>query len=340
MNLNQSYSYSDIFLKPTQKSEIERRGDVDTSTTFLGRRISLPIILAPMQTVVGQEMAEVIDSLEGISFLPRTDDSYQDYAIYEELLDLVGPERVIPSIPAVNGLVRVRDYISMGADSVCVDLANGFSIVAERAVKEIQDKFPDIKIITGNVGSLEGYKFLSDLGVAAVRCSIGSGSVCSTATQTSIHSPVASLIREIATYREAQSLFESMPVIIADGGISSAGDLVKAISLGADVVMIGGLFGQTTESPGPVLTVDGKEHKQMAGQASFQVKQTKSHIEGKQQLVPHIGPVKDLWNSLKDGLSSGMSYLNCKNIEGLKFLPDENFGFLSAGAKTERMVQK
>ena len=338
--MNQSYSYSDIFLKPTQKSEIERREDVDTSTMFLGQKISLPVVLAPMQTVVGKEMAVAIDSLGGISFLPRTDTVKTDLDTYDYLVTMADSKSIIPSIPAVNGLCRAQEYVSMGADSICIDLANGFSIVAERAIKEIQDKFPNIKIITGNVGSLEGYEFLSDLEVSAVRVGIGNGQMCSTSIQTGVSGGNASLIRQIAEYREAMSSITSMPVIIADGGIHNSGDIVKAISLGADICMCGSLFGGCEESPGPVIKFQNRLYKQMAGQASFAVKRSDDHIEGDDTLVPYIGKVKKLWNKLADGISSACSYMNCKSLENLRFLPDENFGFLSAGAKIERMVQK
>lgn len=340
MSFKQTYSYSDISLIPTQKSEIERRRDVNTSTIFLGKKLSIPITLAPMQTVVGIRMAQAIDSLEGISFLPRTDDSYKDYSVYEKLLDSVGPERVIPSVPAVNGLHRVQEYVSYGAWAICVDLANGFSIIAERAVKEIQDKFPNLNIVTGNVCSLEGYKFLSDLKVDAVRVGIGSGQMCSTSIATGVSGGNASLIREIAEYREAMSSFGNMPAIISDGGVRNSGDLVKAIALGADVCMIGSLFGGCEESPGPVIKFQNRLYKQMAGQASFAVKRSDNHIEGDDTLVPYSGKVSKLWNKLSDGLSSACSYMNCKSLEELKFLPNENFGFLSDGAKIERMVQK
>jgi IMP dehydrogenase/GMP reductase len=342
MTFQPSYTFSEIGLIPRNKSTVESRDLVDTSIDFLGIKCSLPVLVAPMATVVGHEMACAIDSLEGVSFLPRTSDEYVDISFFEELLDSITSDRIIPSVPAKNGVRLAKTYQDMGARAVCIDVANGFSCYVERAVKEIQDSCSELKIITGNVGSVEGYEFLARLGVDAVRCGIGGGSVCSTSVATNVGIGQATLIRDIAKFRntlEGNSWYpEKWPLIIADGGIKTSGHINIAIALGADCVMCGGMFGACREAAGLVVKYQGRLYKQMAGQASFAVKKSRHYIEGDDTILPLTGTVEELWAKLSDGIRSCCGYMDCLKIKDLKYLPDEYFSILSSGARVERTV--
>ena len=129
-----------------------------------------------------------------------------------------------------------------------------------------------------------------------------------------------------------------MPLIIADGGIKTPGDVVKAIALGADIVMVGGIFAGTDQAPGEIIEVEGKLYKRLAGQASFHVKGENKYVEGASKLVPHKGSAVHLWQTFQEGLKSGMAYLNCNTLDELRYLPDEYFVLLSNSAKFERGV--
>lgn len=159
---------------------------------------------------------------------------------------------------------------------------------------------------------------------------------CSTSLATGIGIGQASLIREIAEFKMNVNM--PCPEIIADGGIKTAADIVKAIALGADVVMIGNLFAGTDEAPGSILIHEGKKYKHFAGQASMHVKGSNTFVEGADILVPYKKSVKDVWKALEDGIRSGMAYMNCKTIEELKYLPDECFVLLGDAAKAERNI--
>ncbi len=326
MNLVQTYTYEDIGLAPTKCSEIASRDDVDVSIRFHGYSISLPIILAPMSSVVGLEMCWALDQVDGIACLPRTSTWVKDEKLWRTT-------EGIPSISAKN----VEQFINSKShdnEAVCIDVANGFSTLIGAAIKKLKKYNSNIFIITGNVGSLEGYKYLKECRADAVRVGIGNGAGCSTSIATGVGQGQATLIREVAEYKEAYD----GPTLIADGGIKTAGDIIKSIALGADIVMTGRLFAGCKESPGPVVKFNNKLYKQYAGQASFAVKKSNKYVEGDDTLCPYSGTLTEMWHKLEDGIRSAMAYMNCKTIEELRFLPEENFRLLSPGAKIERTV--
>lgn len=330
----QSLTYSDIGLRPTQCSTVESRTLVDTKCKFGKWELDLPVVAAPMAKVVGDRMVAALGNLGGLAFLPRTEDGGADINMYETWRGMC-----IPSVPATNGYMdRLEVLTFRGCKHVCIDVANGFHSLVERAVKTIKDKYPDLFIITGNVASVEGYIWLSELGVDAVRVGIGGGSVCTTSIATGVGVGQASVVRECAQYRQKYLGTEQGALIIADGGIKIPADVCKAIALGADVVMAGGLFAGTEESPGEVVIHNDKKYKHMAGQASMHIKGQRSFVEGADVLVPYKGKLEKVWNGLDQGLRSSMAYMNCHTLEDLRYLPDHNFTMLSDSAKYERGV--
>lgn len=334
-----SYTYNDIGLVPRNKSKQLSRNDVDPSEWFLNSYLKLPIILAPMETVVGVEMAKAIkvNALGGQCVLPRLTTLNATHELVKEVTKSIAAEDLIVSIPAKNGMEWFEFFGLRGVTNFCIDVANGFSSLVEETVKEIRKLDEVCDLVTGNVASLEGYKFLSDLGVDAVRVGIGGGSVCTTSIATGIGVGQASIVREIAEYRDKVGT-ENTALLIADGGAKAPGDVAKAIALGADVVMMGGAFAGAEESPGPVLKIGDRKYKHLAGQASMYVKGQNQYVEGADKVVPYTGSVAKTWKAFDEGLRSAMTYMDCENLEELRYLPDEYFTYLSDAAKAERRV--
>ena len=130
---------------------------------------------------------------------------------------------------------------------ICIDLANGHMKCLLDLVKKIKEAYGDkIIIMTGNIANPETYKYYEEAGVEYCRVSIGTGNVCSTSSNTAIHFPVFSLLKEIY---EVKKSINGKCKIIADGGIHGFRDIQKAL-IYADYVMIGSLFNKAIESAG------------------------------------------------------------------------------------------
>ena len=171
----------------------------------------------------------------------------------------------------------------------------------------------ELTIIAGNVATPEGYKDLSEWGADAVRIGIGGGSICSTRIQTGHGVPTFQSVLD-CKYVDADAK------IIADGGIKTAGDMVKAIAAGADFVMLGSMLAGTDESPGQVfVTGDDKKYKVYRGMASVEAQvdwrgEARS-LEGVSTTIPYKGSVVSIMDGLRQNIRSGLSYSGARSIK-------------------------
>jgi len=176
---------------------------------------------------------------------------------------------------------------------------------------------------------------LVDAGADSVRIGIGGGSVCTTSIQTGIGLGQVSSLLDVYFVRKENDLNIEL---IADGGIKSPGDIAKAIALGADSVMLGRMLAGTRETPGEVIKYQDQLWKKYRGSASFGVKMKNEFIEGEETMVPYRGAVKNVIDSISDGLRSSMSYMNCKSLDQLR--NTETFAVLSNSSYLERLPKK
>jgi IMP dehydrogenase len=225
-------------------------------------------------------------------------------------------------------LKRVERLLDAGADCIVVDIAHGDSKLEIDIIKQIRKNFPQAQIIGGNVATAEGTQRLIDAGADAVKVGVGPGSICITRIVAGAGVPQLTAVMQCAEVARPQGI-----PIIADGGIRTSGDIVKALAAGASTVMIGSLLAGTDESPGMFITRKGHRYKASRGMASLQatlarksregeVEITKEEIEdyvseGVEATVPYRGSAREMLKKMVGGLQSGMSYTNAHSIDEL-----------------------
>lgn len=321
-----SLTYDDISLIPIEISQLKSRTEASTSCNFLGINLSLPIISSPMDSVTGIEMAKTLSSLGCLGILNRFDSSLNAV--------ISNPEngKAVKSVSiALNASNSMLEKIAERNMMVCIDTANANNQEVLNKTKEIKKNF-GLKVIVGNIAHGATLQRLEEAGADAVRVGIGSGSVCTTSIQTGIGIGQVSSLLNVLFARKKNNLKIK---IIADGGIKSSGDVSKALALGADAVILGRMLAGTRETPGEVIKYNSQLWKKYRGSASFGVKMRNEFIEGEETMIGYKGMVKNVIDSISDGLRSSMSYMNCKNL--VEFQKTESFAVLSNSSYLERL---
>lgn len=219
---------------------------------------------------------------------------------------------------------RSAGLLASGADFLVLDSAHGHSANILKAIREVKHSFPDCQLIAGNVGTYDGAKAILEAGADTVKVGIGPGSICTTRIVAGVGVPQITAVMEAV--RAAKELDRC---VIADGGVKYSGDVVKALAVGANTVMIGSLFAGTDESPGETILYQGRTYKIYRGMGSidamkdgsddryFQDKSKKLVPEGIVGRVPHKGAVSESVYQLVGGLRSGMGYVGAADLEEL-----------------------
>ena len=242
-------TYDDVLLVP-KYSDIESRNDICVGNNLDDNcRFELPIISAPMDTVTGAAMAIKMAAKGGLGIIHRYNTIHQQVTLINATIK-ASNNRLVGAAVGVTGdyLERAVNIFDAGARIICIDVAHGHHVLVRDAIKSIRSELDDrVHIMAGNVATLDGFNDLSDWGADSIRCNIGGGSICSTRVQTGHGVPGLQTVFDCA-----QSDRDTK--IIADGGIRTSGDIVKALAAGADFVMLGSLLAGTDESPGEKLT--------------------------------------------------------------------------------------
>lgn len=309
-------TFDDVLLVP-QFSDIASRKDVDISTELFGRKFYIPICSANMDTVTEAAMASTMYQLGGIGFLHRYTNPLIILGWMQEIHKHGGV--AIPSIGIKEeDYITALEYSRAGALAINIDIAHGDS---EHMVKMVQRLHINrIQIVAGNVATYEAALRLAEAGATTIKVGVGPGSMCTTRIVTGHGVPQLTAIEDCAKVKRR---FPHVR-IIADGGIRNAGDCVKALAFGADMVMIGSLLAGTDETPGKtILTKNGyvKEYRGMASRAarSSVAKVDSTYTpEGVCTTVPYKGPAKDVIDQLTGGIRSGFSYSGAHNLEELR----------------------
>ena len=239
-------------------------------------------------------------------------------------------------------LERSESLLEAGADVLVVDIAHGHSENAMSTVRNIKKAFPNCELIAGNIATAQGAEDLIKAGVDAVKVGVGSGSICITRVITGSGVPQLTAVMDCAKIGKDHGI-----PIISDGGTRTSGDATKALAAGASTVMVGSMLGGTDESPGTVLTKNGKRFKVYRGMASLAAsigRKSKESgtisldddlndyvAEGVEAMVPYKGTVTDILKQLTGGVRSGLSYCGAHTIpqmqENAEFIKMSRAGF-------------
>ena len=243
--------------------------------------------------------------------------------------DQLGRLRVGAAVGVGEGTEeRVGLLVEAGVDVIIVDTAHGHSQGVLDRVRWIKRTYPAAQVIGGNIATAGAAKSLLDQGADGVKVGIGPGSICTTRIVAGVGVPQITAINDVATALRGTGV-----PMIADGGIRYSGDIAKAISAGADSVMLGGLFAGTEEAPGEIELFQGRSYKSYRGMGSLGAMQQGSSDryfqddedsadklvpEGVEGRVPYKGSVVQVMHQLMGGLRSAMGYLGCPTIEAVK----------------------
>jgi IMP dehydrogenase len=246
---------------------------------------------------------------------------------------LVVGAAVAPLRKASGELDRERIVAHVGAlmdesvDAVAVSTAHGHTAGVGDMVKLIRSAFPSLTIIAGNVTSGSGVEFLANSGADAIKVGQGPGSICTTRIVAGVGIPQLTALYVASRAASARGV-----KIIADGGITKSGDIVKALTL-ADAVILGGLLAGCREVPGEIMEINGKLYKQYRGMGSLSAMKAgsaaryghdkndqsrKLTAEGIEALKEVSGTADDVLGNLIGGVQSGMGYLGARDLPELR----------------------
>ncbi len=225
-------------------------------------------------------------------------------------------------------LERAKALVAAKADVLVLDSSHAHSQGVLAAVSRLRERFPEVRLIAGNVATAAGTRDLVERGVDAVKVGIGPGSICTTRVVTGAGVPQVTAIADCA-----RAAGEGGVPVIADGGIKFSGDITKAMVAGAHAVMIGSLFAGTEESPGETILYQGRTYKAYRGMGSLSAMAkgsaeryfqdddddlAKLVPEGIEGMVPYKGSVHQMLTQLTGGLRSGMGLAGCSAVEELR----------------------
>jgi len=316
-----AYTYDDILLVPNKS--LNSRNDPKLETK-LSRNIfiDIPITSANMDTITGYDLAKTLSSLGGVGFLHRNMEIEENCDLVKKCLDS-WENHWTPFIPTVGvsgkEKERAENLIYLGVNGICIDIANAYSDKVVEMINFIRSRNQYVDIIVGNVASASAAIFLANQKVDAIKVGIGPGSVCTTRRMTGFGVPQLTAVRMVKTGL-VESKYSDIP-IIADGGIKSSGDIVKALWAGASSIMTGKLFAGCKEANDP------NSYRGMASNSARQVLLNDGDVstvaeEGIAIEVEDSGSAKDVINELCNGIRSGLSYAGCKYISELNLSKD------------------
>ncbi len=310
----QAITFDDVLLIPAYNHHESRRVvDISVTDRLSKLTLQLPVMSSNMDTITESKMANFMHSKGGIGVLHRF------LSIEENIKQFQACQgQTFVSVGCTHAeLERAEALRDAGADFFCVDVAHAHAKYVGKTLKSLRQLLADRCIMAGNVATYAGADYLASCGADIIKAGIGGGSVCSTRIKTGFGIPMLTCIQDCA--RSDRS-------IVADGGIRTSGDIVKALAFGADFVMIGGMLAGTTPTPGEVITKkDGSQVKRYRGMASREAQEEflgQMHewktAEGVATEVPYRDHQDHIIADIIGGLRSGLTYAGADAISELQ----------------------
>ena len=337
-------TFDDVLLRPGY-SDFKR--DAISLKTYLTKKLqlSIPFTSAPMDTVTESGLAIALAKQGGIGFIHRNlspENQAHEVLKVKKLKLLIGA-----SVSAEGSEDRIEKLVHVGVDVLIVDSAHGYAKTVLTAISYIKNRFSTLEVISGNIATKEGALASIKAGADGLRVGMGPAAICTTRIVSGMGVPQLTALLEIVPVAKKWNV-----PVIADGGITYSGDMVKALATGASTIMMGGFFASCEESPGEkvmlnkdhvplrfkdILKIEKKEYmfKSYRGMGSVGAMVAGAKIksegefhgksysdrtlvaEGVEGLVPVKGTVAEMLEQALGGIKSGMYYTGSRTIEEL-----------------------
>lgn len=327
-------TFDDVLLVPAYNHyESRRLVDISMADRTNRLKLDLPVLTSNMDTITESSMSNFIGSKGGMGMLHRFMSIQRNIEEFKKC-----QHKTFVSVGCASAdLERAEALRDAGAEYFCIDVAHAHAKYIGKTLKQLREMLPNACIMAGNVATLAGADYLSNCGADIIKVGIGGGSVCSTRIKTGFGVPMLTCILECARVDRS---------IVADGGIRTPGDIVKALAFGADFVVLGGMFAGTRPTPGAVVTKpDGTKVKQYRGMASREAQEDFmggmaewKTSEGVATEVPYREDEEFIVADIVGGLRSGLTYGGAATIKELQRKLD--YMIVSQASRIESLPHK
>jgi IMP dehydrogenase len=317
------------------------RFERDLAQPVSGLMTSDGLVTAPVGTTLAEaeellhrhriEKLPIVDGAGAIKGLITVKDIQKRVEFPQATKDTHGRLRIGAAIGVgPDAVERAEALVAAGADVLVVDTAHGHSRGVVEMVARIAGLSGAFEVVAGNIATAEAAEALIDAGADGLKVGIGPGSICTTRVVAGVGVPQVTAVYEVAD----AAARHGVPVI-ADGGITSSGDVAKAIAAGADAVMLGSMFAGTDESPGDVVFAQGERFKEYRGMGSIGAMKARGFskdryfqgdVEDVEKLIPegiegrvaYKGPIAGVLHQIVGGLRQAMGYCGAETIEAMQ----------------------